>query len=169
MTSGWTVPPFCKGRSGGISLWLERSPPAHHPFAARLLGHRNVRLLIRALRDICSVERRIELVRFLNVERRPVQPLALAPEHKNPRCTCRWVFADRTQRRGFVFVASGATVGVRRRSDGCPKSELWFLVGDCRVTSENPPDPPFFKGGAAFLEQDNYQISPTRVHDEPVS
>jgi hypothetical protein len=33
--------------------------------------------------------------------------------------------------------------------------------------SENPPDPPFFKGGAAFLEQDDYQISPTRVREEP--
>ena len=103
---------------------LERSFPAQTPFVARLVGHQNARLLIRIAPDRRSVVRRMSLVRAPNGERRPVRRLVLLPAHKNQQCSCRWVFAYRTARRGFVFAASGTTGVARRRSDWYARSEL---------------------------------------------
>ena len=91
---------------------FERSSPAQTLSVARLLGRQNARLSIRAAPD--PVVRRTSLLRAPNAGRRPVRQPVLLPAHKNQRCSCRWVFAYRTARRGFVFAASG-TIGVAQR------------------------------------------------------
>src|SRR4051794_18286781 len=120
----WTVPPFCKGRLGGIFYSLKDRLQTR--FVATLVGRRNARLSILAARDPWSVGRRMLLVRVPNAELRRVRRPVLLPVHKNQRCSCRWVFAYRIARQEFVFAATGTLAVARRRSDFSARSELWF-------------------------------------------
>lgn len=128
--------------------WLGRSPRPQTLFVTRLVGRQIARLSILAAGGAGSVVRRIELAQASDAERRPVRRPVWLPAHKNQRYSCRWVFAYRTARREFVCAASAARGGVQRQSDLNVRSELWFSVGDCRVTSgQSPPAPPFSRGG----------------------
>ena len=152
----WTVPPFCKGRLGGIFYSLKDRLQHRLCLSQRLsvLETQDFQsLLLEIPRPLDVVFCLSEFHTALRRVRRPV----LLPVYKNQRCSCRWVFAYRIARQEFVFAASG-TIGVaRRRSDLSARASFGLKSAVVGNIGKSPPTPLFLRGGqtprTAFLSK----------------